>query len=483
MNAIEVVCGEKWSCFLMPQLEDGEELLIELYNPHSFGNGNAYREFIDSLQAGSSEADFARGWTECYKFHRIYGIVILVTSFVIIGAAITFSFMRMHFSKLLRYLGFMSFFGGVYIIMDAPDVCFFSETIVFNTYVRQLSLMLFVLEMGNSLWELMQSGGKKFVGVIGTIGKVLAAGIMLAALSGQVVLFDTARIWYGFMGCASVVFLFALYLEWKEKNNFDRNLLFSYLVLNLGILIDVCLEWIGKSADGMWTKSLFIILFAFHVIRTTYKVSVRYKAVIRTEELEKELQNSRIVLAASQIRTHFVFNILNAISGMCKYNPEKADDTIIRFARYLRSNIDIMQKDEMISFDRERIHLEDYMELEKIRFGEKLQFVIEAEVTDFYLPALILQPVIENAIYHGIKGKPDGGTIWLKTKRKSGKVIIVQVEDNGVGFSVNEKVRDGSVGLRNVSFRLEHIINGKMEITSKIGEGTKVEITIPYKGS
>ena len=374
----------------------------------------------------------------------------------------------------------MSFFGGVYIIMDAPDVCFFSETIVFNTYVRQLSLMLFVLEMGNSLWMLLQARGKKFTEVTVMTGKILAAGLMLVALSGQIVLFDMAGIWYGFMGCASVVFLIALYLEWKEKNDFDKSFLISYAVLNVGIIMDVLVEMIGKSADGMWTKSLFIILFVFHIVRTIRRVSVQYTVAIKAGELEKELQNNRIVMATSQIRTHFVFNVLNAISGMCKYNPEKADDTIIRFARYLRGNIDIMQKDEMISFDRERSHLEDYMELEKIRFGEKLQFVVDAKVTDFYLPALILQPVIENAIYHGIREKVGGGTIWLKTRRESGNVII-QVEDDGVGFVISQEYKEGSVGLKNVCFRLEHLVQGTLQIASSPGVGTKVEITIPYK--
>lgn len=180
----------------------------------------------------------------------------------------------------------------------------------------------------------------------------------------------------------------------------------------------------------------------------------------------------------SQIRSHFVFNILNAISGMCKYDPEKADDTVVRFARYLRNNIDIMQEDKNIPFATDLRQLEDYVALEQVRFGDKIEFYTDAETMDFMIPPLILQPVVENAIKHGISKKTGNGTIILRTRRQ-GETVVITVEDDGIGFDMAELDKEKSIGLKNIRFRLEHLINGTFDISSEVNKGTVVTITIP----
>ncbi len=196
------------------------------------------------------------------------------------------------------------------------------------------------------------------------------------------------------------------------------------------------------------------------------------------EEMEIKLALSRTTTMMSQIRSHFVFNLLNAISGMCKYDPEKADDTVVRFARYLRNNIDIMEEDKNIPFATDLKQLEDYVALEQVRFGDKIEFYTDIETEDFLIPPLILQPVIENAIKHGISKKQGNGTIILKT-REQGENIIITIEDDGIGFDRKELEKEKSVGLKNIRFRLEHLVNGTFSIFSKVKEGTVVTITIP----
>lgn len=189
---------------------------------------------------------------------------------------------------------------------------------------------------------------------------------------------------------------------------------------------------------------------------------------------------SRTTTMMSQIRSHFVFNLLNAISGMCKYNPEKADDTIVRFSRYLRNNIDIMENDKNIPFTTDIQQLEDYVVLEQVRFGDKIEFYTDTEVTDFMIPPLILQPVVENAIKHGVSQKTGNGTIILKTWETKSHVMIT-IEDDGIGFDISELEKEKSVGIRNIRFRLKHLADGDMKIESEIGKGTVVTISIPKK--
>ena len=180
----------------------------------------------------------------------------------------------------------------------------------------------------------------------------------------------------------------------------------------------------------------------------------------------------------SQIRSHFVFNILNAISGMCKYDPEKADNTIVCFARYLRTNINIMEEDGPVPFRTAMQHLEDYVALEQVRFGDRIRFVKDIQVDQFMLPSLILQPLVENSIKYGIKPKPEGGTVTLRTWAEE-KQICISVEDDGIGFDVDKMPSSGSVGIKNVRFRLEQIMHGQLDIQSVPGKGTTVTISIP----
>ena len=195
-------------------------------------------------------------------------------------------------------------------------------------------------------------------------------------------------------------------------------------------------------------------------------------------EKEQQIVQARVSTMMSQIRSHFVFNILNAISGMCKYDPEKADNTIVCFARYLRTNINIMEEDGPVPFRTAMQHLEDYVALEQVRFGDRIRFVKDIQVDQFMLPSLILQPLVENSIKYGIKPKPEGGTVTLRTWAEE-KLIRISVEDDGIGFDVDKMPSSGSVGIKNVRFRLEQIMHGQLDIQSVPGKGTTVTISIP----
>lgn len=244
-------------------------------------------------------------------------------------------------------------------------------------------------------------------------------------------------------------------------------------------MMDLILYYLSDSSVGMLCTLAAILCFSMmEAIRLLVSFSEQKNAL---REMETELILSRTTTMMSQIRSHFVFNILNAISGMCKYDPEMADDTIVRFARYLRNNIDIMENDRNIPFRTDLAQLEDYVALEQVRFGDKIEFYADIETEDFMIPPLILQPVVENAIKHGVSKKMTNGTIILRT-RKVGENIILTVEDDGVGFRPEELDKEQSVGIRNIRFRLQHLVNGTLTVESEVGKGTVVTISIPQNG-
>lgn len=247
------------------------------------------------------------------------------------------------------------------------------------------------------------------------------------------------------------------------------------LLLCIGAVLDFTIYHVKHNSitsNCLLVAQLIIIMInEFYYMRSYGK---------QTQSLvlqENEIIKGRLTVLASQVRSHFVYNILNDISGMCKYDAKKADRAIICFARYLRSNIDVMQEDEPVLFLKALSHLEEYWELVRIRYQDKYQFRTQIEVDQFFIPPMVLQPLVENAIKHGFAGKIEDGTITLRTWMEDGKYKI-SIEDNGVGFDP-ETVSSKSVGIRNVRSRLQYMVNGELDIISKPGEGTKAVITVP----
>ena len=264
------------------------------------------------------------------------------------------------------------------------------------------------------------------------------------------------------------------YPEKFRKNAGLQTLVSIYLAV--GAVLDLAVYYLRKSSSGLFFTMLALLLYIAYVgITFIDSYSLQKKALV---EKEQQIVQARVSTMMSQIRSHFVFNILNAISGMCKYDPEKADRTIVCFARYLRTNINIMEEDGPVPFRTAMQHLEDYVALEQVRFGDRIRFVKDIQEDQFMLPSLILQPLVENAIKHGIKPKPEGGTIILRTWAEE-DMIRLSVDDDGVGFDVDKMPDFGSVGLKNVRFRLEQIMHGQMDIQSVPGKGTEVTISIP----
>jgi sensor histidine kinase YesM len=165
---------------------------------------------------------------------------------------------------------------------------------------------------------------------------------------------------------------------------------------------------------------------------------------------------------------------------LCRTDPKLAEEAVLEFSDYLRGNLDALSIKGSISFERELRHLETYLSIEKKRFGEKLPIIYDIKARNFQLPALTLQPIVENAVRHGVTKRDQGGTVTIETRENDS--FVITVTDDGVGFDVNGKLEnDGRshVGIENTMQRLAAICGGTLKIESKPGEGTTAVITIP----
>lgn len=218
------------------------------------------------------------------------------------------------------------------------------------------------------------------------------------------------------------------------------------------------------------------------------------KARVKTSlQLKKSVQHALNVETAflqAQIKPHFLYNALNTIISFCWTDSQKAGDLLIELSNYLRSSFDFRNMDRLIHIKKEIEYVKSYLAIEKARFEEKINcnFDIDEDNLDFMIPPLILQPIVENAIKHGLLKKQEGGNVNIHIKHEDEFIKII-ITDNGVGITkeklTNILKEDGAnkrVGIKNINMRMKRIYGYGLSIESEISKGTSVTIKVPSGG-
>ncbi len=356
-----------------------------------------------------------------------------------------------------------------------------------TVFVYYFSLMMLMLSM-IPLLECVKDSFSKFVNIICNVLSTSIAFVGIVQIVLQILgiadLRETLTIVHLGIILTLALILVCLVIQFVRHGG-DKNTFNPIIFIVFGVGFDLLFYYIEDAYSGLIFSLLAISIFVLYegghfVIEYVEHKEQLAEVQIKLAHNETKLAESRFIAMISQIRSHFIFNILNAISGMCKYDPERADKTIVHFARFLRSNIDLMQNDDLTHFHNALHHLEDYIALEQVRYGDNIQFITDIQYDDFSLPSFVIQPLVENSIKHGLAPKPDGGTITLRTRKDNENVYII-VEDDGIGYNSDGKISDQSIGLKNIRFRLDHMVNGTLKVESIVDIGTKATITIPCK--
>lgn len=260
-------------------------------------------------------------------------------------------------------------------------------------------------------------------------------------------------------------------LNRKKLGTFKYIALLSYVILPIVAMIIQIFVY-GIAMLNMAVTISILLLFA----QSLYEQS-NYMV-----EQERELNNTKIQIMMSQIQPHFIFNSLTTIKHLCRKNQAEAIETIDEFAAYLRGSIDSLNHNTCIEFEDEIELVKNYLYMEKKRFQDKLNVVYDINVVGFLVPPLSIQPLVENAVKYGIRGKKSGGTITISSNEDKERYII-KVTDDGVGFDLHKDKNDGKVhvGIKNTETRVKLMCNGSLKIISEEGKGTEVIITIPKK--
>ncbi|WP_307894649.1 histidine kinase [Bacillus swezeyi] len=232
---------------------------------------------------------------------------------------------------------------------------------------------------------------------------------------------------------------------------------------------------------------------AFHsgandILQKPYNYSefvARIKNLIMMKHTANQATNIEMAFLQSQIKPHFLYNVLNTIISLSHLDIEKAREVTAEFTNYLRMSFDFQNTSAVSSFRNELSIVNSYLSIEKTRYGDRLEILFDIEQDiDFMLSPLMIQPLVENAVHHGISKKRGGGWIKLTAKKESENQYFIKVEDNGIGMTP-DKIKDvlssnvdGSVGLKNINRRLKHFCGSELKIQSAPDVGTAVSMII-----
>jgi two-component system LytT family sensor kinase len=280
------------------------------------------------------------------------------------------------------------------------------------------------------------------------------------------------------------------YRVFQPGREFRSALLHAYFTLGV-VSTEALRQILGKLFDnrlftlahwGDWPAQALGLLATYFCITLPLKVWNNTRTEAKLEEHQRLLLQARLEALSSQINPHFLFNTLNSISTLIRTNPEQARTMLGRLSRILRRRL--RNQDHFSPLRDELEFIEDYLSIELVRFGDKLKVVknIDPGVLDVLVPSMLLQPLVENSIRHGIGGKVEGGTVTLRARRQ-GDRLQIEVEDDGAGIPEAELsgILNKGIGVSNVKERLKVLYNQdyRMLIDSHPGRGTRIEIEVP----
>ncbi|WP_162862479.1 7TM diverse intracellular signaling domain-containing protein [Acetivibrio cellulolyticus] len=271
----------------------------------------------------------------------------------------------------------------------------------------------------------------------------------------------------------------------------------GWSVMCFSLVIFTARVW-GIIPNTDWSLSIVMVSSAIESVLLSIALTARISSLRKEKEqtvllfksAEEASISSETAFLQAQIKPHFLYNALNVIAAICRIDSIRARDLVLDLSSYLHHSFDFRNIERYITFDEEMDFIQAYVRIEQARFRDKLTVQYELEDTEeLMLPPLILEPLVENAIRHGIRKRDGGGTVAIRVKNFLDSFMI-EVEDDGVGMSSEqlEKIKTESqnagsgVGLVNIQRRLWRLYGGQLDIQSHPGEGTKIILELPKGG-
>jgi two-component system LytT family sensor kinase len=280
--------------------------------------------------------------------------------------------------------------------------------------------------------------------------------------------------------------------RWLVRVFRGKKVTWEMLPLAACVVLELSRQALGYATKPQWLFFLnagkswglaLVLLSTVMAVAVPMKIWNNTRIEMNLEQHQQLLLKARMDALTAQINPHFLFNTLNTVSSLIRYDPDMARGVVIKLSNILRR---LLRKHEtFVPLHEELEFIDDYLDIEVARFGrDNLVFhkQINADTLDAFVPSMLLQPIVENALKHGLAGKLGGGELAIRTELLDGR-LIVSIEDNGVGIPKERmpQVFDEGIGISNVHERLRVLYGAdfRMDISSREGKGTCIRIEIP----
>ena len=482
-----------WVGFASPGITESDLVEVELRSASRWSSLGDYELTFRTLNAGDADS-LRRAMTQLFFPMLACGAVVLCAGVVLLLVA-----SLGHLVGVPKERGGMLFacyvlLGGVWIIFCFDYVTLFIPHPQFTATVSLLAQDAMPLALVG--FVIQRSGGslRRFAQIVLTAMAGVEATAIALKTAGICSLFDANILIVALFVMATVAVVGAFAVHAARSRN--REMLEAAVVVlpcTAGSFLEALSFLIWGVSTGFALTAGIAVSAAFRFVALYAYARKQAELAERARRAEQELVQSRVAITLSQIQPHFLYNALTTIQYLCTEDPPLAARTVDDFARYLRGNMDSLTNDRPIPFARELDHLRHYAAIEQLRFP---LIIVEFDVEEerFLLPALTVQPLVENAIRHGLRNRAQGGTVTVSTRAGEG-CCLVCVSDNGKGFERALDVPDivdapsdfaacldparSHIGLSNVAFRVRSLCGGSVSLRSRPGEGCRVTVTIP----
>ena len=388
------MCGSRWDYIMPPGITTEDVVELRLHNPHSHGNSSAYRDFLNTLYNSPNTSYILESYLKPYSSPlQMAGIVLVIVALMLLGAALASGVLRVPMGDSLWKYGLLTLFMGGFVILDTVGISFVSELVVFNTYARQLCMMLAVYCMGLCVCGTLTGKPRKTAKTAMLLSALLDGILIVLSFTGVTVIYDTGIYWVASQVVLCPLLIVCAAVEWHHREKKSRMILLSLMFLLSAVLLDI--GGVGRSiySHGTCAKTVFTLLFVLYAAGAAKHIVTDYQASIRAKQLEKELEDSRIATMLIQIQPHFIYNTLGTVEQLCKEQPEAAANLVHNFSLYLRGNFSELDHTAPILLSKEVEHVRHYVDIEHIRFPD-MEVKFELGSDDFLLPALSVQPLV-----------------------------------------------------------------------------------------
>ena len=482
-------CGACWSAYsLTSESEDPIEILI--HNPHNFGNETAIDALLSNLALWSG-LEFEKEVLKNGESQRNTGLFFIIISLVVIGIALFSTLIHNKNSCLLWIFGMVILFAGSYFAYSASSISFWNDSVVSNTTILGSTMIFYMLFLTIGIVYFLDKSKK--VGMISALCLgMIDALVFIVPIVTELFFYDTWFYWAAGQLIVNLILIVCLVKECFSKKDKRKWLYIGAILPLIAFGVDFAMTGLGIWKGGVISKCVFVALFIAAMIVVLRIIPRSINAAEKAKELElqrsrleaekniveAELKENRVAIMLSQIQPHFIYNTLGTIERMCLKDPQKAHELVRNFSLYLRGNFSELDSVTPIRFTEELKHVEHYANIEKVRFPD-MNIKYDVETTEFVLPALSVQPLVENAIKHGLMRLETGGTVVIHSY-ETPTHYCVEVTDDGVGFDTSLPIEEKKhVGLRNIRGRLKAMVDGELFLESKPNIGTKAVIMIP----